>query len=92
MARTQVADGRTASNVEGSCKFILNKQLRTADKCGPPAWWLGEVLKTPHCKNVPCCETVKEEASLGSGLILWCNQERDRWRVLVNAVMNFRVP
>jgi hypothetical protein len=26
---------------------ILNKQSRTADKGGPPAWGLGEVLTTP---------------------------------------------
>jgi len=26
---------------------------------GPPAWGLGKVLKTPHRKNVSCCETVK---------------------------------
>jgi hypothetical protein len=24
---------------------------------GPPAWWLGEVLTTPHCKNVRYYET-----------------------------------
>ena len=30
---------------------ILNKQSRTADKGGTPAWGLGEVLTTPHCKN-----------------------------------------
>jgi len=27
---------------------ILNKQSRTADKGGPPAWGLGEVLTTFH--------------------------------------------
>jgi hypothetical protein len=31
MARPQVADGETASDVEGSCD-ILNKQSRIADK------------------------------------------------------------
>ena len=33
---------------------ILNKKSRTADKGGAPAWELGEVLTTPHCKNWPC--------------------------------------
>jgi hypothetical protein len=45
MARPQVADGGTASNMEGSC--ILHEQSQTADKGGPPAWGLGEVLTTP---------------------------------------------
>ena len=31
---------------------ILNKQLRTADRGGPPARWLGEVLTTPHLKKI----------------------------------------
>jgi hypothetical protein len=29
----------------------LNKQSRTADKDGPPAWGLGEVLTTPPREN-----------------------------------------
>ena len=33
---------------------ILNKQSRTADMGSPPAWGLGEVLTTPHGKNVFC--------------------------------------
>jgi len=35
---------------------ILNKQSRTAEKRGLPAWGLGEVLTTPHCKNTYCYE------------------------------------
>ena len=35
---------------------ILNKQPRTADKGCPSAWGLGEVLTTPHLKNVPSYE------------------------------------
>jgi hypothetical protein len=30
----------------------LNKRFRTADKGGPPAWELGEVLTTPHRKKL----------------------------------------
>ena len=29
----------------------FNKQLRTADNCGPPAWELGEVLTTSVREN-----------------------------------------
>jgi hypothetical protein len=35
---------------------ILNKQSRTAKKGGPPAWGKGEVLTTPHHKNLSCYE------------------------------------
>jgi hypothetical protein len=35
---------------------ILNKQLRTTDKGWQSTWWLGEVLKTHHPRNVPCYE------------------------------------
>jgi len=27
---------------------------------GPPAWGLGEVLTTPHLKNISCSETIEE--------------------------------
>ena len=64
MAHPQVADGRTASNMEGRIAVnVLNKQSRTADKGWAPAWGLGEVLTTPHRKNVSCCETVEEKVS-----------------------------
>jgi len=35
---------------------VLNKQSLTADKGGPPAWGLGEVLTTPHRKYATCYE------------------------------------
>jgi hypothetical protein len=35
---------------------ILNKQLRAADKGWPSAWRLGEVLTTPHRKDLCCYE------------------------------------
>ena len=31
---------------------ILNKQSRTADKCGPPGWELGEVRTSPHHRKL----------------------------------------
>jgi len=35
---------------------ILNKQSQDVDKGGPPAWVLGKVLITLHCKNRPYYE------------------------------------
>jgi len=35
---------------------ILNKQSRTADKGFCSLEGLGEVLTTPHCKNISCYE------------------------------------
>ena len=43
--------------VWGVAANILNKQWRTADKGGPPALGLGEVLTTPHRKNISSYET-----------------------------------
>ena len=34
------------ADMEGSCEYI-EKQSRTADRGGPPAWGLGEVLTPP---------------------------------------------
>ena len=42
----------------------LNKQLRTADEGGPPAWGLGEVLTTPPVKII-----VKKHSHVGC--LLW---------------------
>jgi len=42
---------------------ILNKQSCTAERDGSPAGGLGEVLTTPHRKNVPCYETFTQKAS-----------------------------
>jgi len=44
MAYPQVAEGRTASNVKGSCD-VLNKWPQTAERVGPPAEGLDKVLK-----------------------------------------------
>jgi hypothetical protein len=41
MARPQVADGGDALQFWREAVNILNKQPRTADKGGPPAWGLG---------------------------------------------------
>ena len=41
---------------------ISNRQLRTSDKGGPPAWGLGELLTNPHRKNVSCYEKFTKKA------------------------------
>jgi hypothetical protein len=57
MARPQVADGGNTLQVWRVAANILNKQSRTPDKGGPPAWGLGVGLTTPHRKKSPCYET-----------------------------------
>ena len=44
---------------------ILNKQSQTAKRSGPPAGGgvLGEVLTTPHRKNVSCYEIIIRKVS-----------------------------
>jgi hypothetical protein len=48
MARPQVADGEDALQF---WRAAANKQLRTADKGGPPAGGLGVELIAPHRKK-----------------------------------------
>jgi hypothetical protein len=47
---------------------ILKKQSRIADRSGPPAWCLGEVITTSHRKNVSFYEIFTE--SVYSWIIL----------------------
>jgi hypothetical protein len=49
MARPQFADGGTASDMEGSCENILNKQSWTADK----GWSSGLVVGRGVDKSSP---------------------------------------
>jgi hypothetical protein len=48
--------------------------------CGPPAWGLGDVLTTAHRKKYLVTKYSDR------------TQDRDRWRDVVNEVMNRRVP
>jgi hypothetical protein len=41
MARPQVADGGEGLQIRRVAANILNKQSRTNDRGGPPAWGLG---------------------------------------------------
>jgi hypothetical protein len=56
---------------------VLNKQSRTADKGGPPAWRLGRKLTTPD-REKPACYEMLHGA--------W------DWRAFVNTILNLRVP
>jgi hypothetical protein len=62
MARPQVADGGTASDMEGSCEYIEKSSGWQPTRGGPSAWGLGEVLTTPHRKNVFCYEMFTQKA------------------------------
>jgi hypothetical protein len=42
---------------------ILNRLSRTADRGGPSAWELGELLTTPHRKNISRYEMFTQKAS-----------------------------
>jgi hypothetical protein len=52
----RVADGGDGLQIWRVSINILNRQLRTAARCGPPAWGLGEGLITPHRKRTVCYE------------------------------------
>jgi hypothetical protein len=47
---------------------ILKNICGHPTRCGPPAWGLGEMLTTPHRKNLSYDEPLKK--GLGHGLIL----------------------
>jgi len=56
MARTQVAEGGTVSNIEGSCEYIADSLQGVVLQLEG----LGVVLTTPHRKNVSFCEIIKK--------------------------------
>jgi hypothetical protein len=43
---------------------MLNKQSRTADNGWSSSFGLGEVLTTPHHRNLPCYETFHKTSDL----------------------------
>jgi hypothetical protein len=51
MERPQVADGGVSLQIWRVAANIANKQTRTAERGGPPAWWLGVGLTTSHRKK-----------------------------------------
>ena len=51
MARPQIADGGTVSNMEGSCEYIQYVVADSRKVGGAPACFLREVLKSPHLKT-----------------------------------------
>jgi hypothetical protein len=67
---------------------ILNKQSRTTDKGWSSSLGLGEMLTTPHRKNVRCDEIYRKNQTWTDPVA----QDRKRWQAHVNAVMNLQVP
>jgi hypothetical protein len=77
MARPQVADGGEGLQIWRVAANILDKQSRTADKGGPPAWGLDGGLTTPHRKKRNTLRNVTEGLRIGR---IHRAQDRDRWR------------
>jgi len=65
----------------------LNKQSRTADEGWSSSWGVGRGANNLPVKHL-CYETFT------CGYMDWIGlaQDRDRWRTLVSAVVNLRVP
>jgi len=54
MARPQVADGGTASSVEGGCEYIEEAVADGRQGVALQRGGLGKLVTTPHRKNCPC--------------------------------------
>jgi hypothetical protein len=51
-------------DMEGSCEYNEKSSRGQPTRGGPPAWGWGEVLTTPHRKNLRSYETFHEASDL----------------------------
>jgi len=80
MARLQVADGGTASSMEGNCGYIFKRQSRRADKEWSSSLGVGRVANnsSPQ-KRIKLRNS--QRVSFGNGLIVWydISNEKGTW-------------
>jgi hypothetical protein len=68
---------------------ILNRQSRTADKEWSSSLGIGRGAETAHRKTYLVTKCSHRKPRSRTDLLA---QDRDRWQVLVNALMNLWVP
>jgi len=87
MASPQVADGGTASNMEGTCEYIEYTVLDGR------RWVVVPLGGLARCQQLLTVKTYLATYRSHRKPRTWTDTlGRDRWRALVNAGMNLRIP